>query len=242
MKIIVATPLFFVALFGASLWFSEASASEVKADISISNNYLFRGLTQTNDQAAVQGGIQYHHPSGFSGGLNVSNVDFRPGAGPQRKSVYTDNENIYFFSYGDKLGVLGYEVGATNYEYPSGGGPRFHEFNGGIQYNNYRLFLNYDPEHENLYSALNYEAEINEILSWRFHIGYYQFDDPRALRRAPKFDDYGDISIGIRRKLSAGFVWGMDFTETDLDTDYNDEYSHFVISLHKSFDLFEISD
>lgn len=197
---------------------NEASASEVIADASISNNYLFRGLTQTNDQAAVQGGVQYHH-SGFSAGLKISNVDFRPGAGPQRKPVYTDNENIYFLSYGRNLGIGAYEVGATSYEYPSGVGSRFHEFNGGILYNDYRFFLNYDSEHENLYSELDYEADINNTLSWRFHIAYYQFDDPRALRKMPKFDDYGDILIGIRRKLSNGFVWGIDFTETDLDTD-----------------------
>ncbi len=231
--------LFFIAFCCLSLWSLEASASNLKADITIANNYLFRGLTQTQDQAVVQGNIQYHHPSGISVGLKISNVDFRPGAGPKRKAVYTDNENIYSIIYRKNVSAVGFEIGATNYEYPSGGGPRFSEFNGGILYRNFRLGLNYDEEHENLYSEIAYAADINETLSWRAHAGYYEFKDSAALRRVRNFNNYADMSIGIRKKLSSGFVWGLDFTETSLDTNYSDEYSRFVISLNKAFDLLD---
>ncbi len=89
-------------------------------------------------------------------------MDFRPGAGRSEAAVYADNENIYTVGYFIQPNEISYRIGATVYEYPSGGGPRFHEFNGEIGYKGYELSLNYDEEHENLYTRLSYQADINE--------------------------------------------------------------------------------
>ncbi|MEN8761748.1 MAG: TorF family putative porin, partial [Thiogranum sp.] len=50
--------------------------AELSANLGVQSNYYFRGITQTDDNAAVSGGIDYAHDSGFYVGTWLSNVDF----------------------------------------------------------------------------------------------------------------------------------------------------------------------
>ena len=50
--------------------------AELSANIGVASNYYFRGITQTDDGAAVSGGIDYNHESGFYVGTWMSNIDF----------------------------------------------------------------------------------------------------------------------------------------------------------------------
>lgn len=216
------------------------NASEINANIFIANNYVFRGLTRTKDQPTVQGGVQYLHDTGLYAGLHISNVDFRPGAGRSQASVYADNETIYTLGYTIESREISYLIGITAYEYPSGGGARFSEINGDIGYKGLKLSLNYDDEHENLYSRLSYQLDFNERLHWLVHIGKYSLNEPAGLvlRPEPLFDnDYTDILIGFNYQLEDDFTWSFSFIDTNLDTDDTDEYSRFVISLEKSFGI-----
>ena len=56
------------------------SPHSISANIGVVSNYIWRGVTQTGDQAAVQGGLDYSHESGFYAGTWASNVDFDEGA------------------------------------------------------------------------------------------------------------------------------------------------------------------
>ena len=216
-----------------------AQASEVSGNVFIANNYIFRGLTKTKDQPTVQGGVHYQHDIGFYAGLQVSNVDFRPGAGRSEKPLYADNENIYRVGYFIQPNDFSFLIGVTAYEYPSGGGPRFHEVNGDIGYKGFKISLNYDEEHENLYSRLSYQANINERTQWLVHVGHYELSNPDALKLKPEplFDDYNDILIGLRYMMDNGFTWGFNYIDTNLATDDTDEYGRFTISLEKSFNF-----
>lgn len=229
-------PLILLSLFS---FISVAQPSSLDADIFIANNYTFRGLTRTQDQTTVQGGIHYQHDSGIYTGLRVSNVDFRLGAGRKEKPLYADNENIYKLGYFSQTENFHYLIGITAYEYPSGGGPRFHEFNGELGFKGFGLSLNYDDEHENLYTRISYEAEISERLHWQVHIGDYNLKDPSALqfRHSPLFNDYNDILLGLSYQLGGGFIWRLSYIDTNLSTDDTDEYGRFVISIEKAFGL-----
>lgn len=214
-------------------------ASELDGNVFIANNYVWRGLTRTKDQPTVQGGIHYQHDIGLYAGLQISNVDFRPGAGRSDAPLYADNENLYTFGYFIQPNNFSFLAGISIYEYPSGGGPRFQEFNGDIGYKTYKLSLNYDSEHENLYTRLSYHADINEKLQWLVHIGKYSLTNPDALnlRPDPLFDDYTDILIGLLYEMDNGFTWGFDYSDTNLNTNNSDEYGRFTISLEKTFNL-----
>ena len=214
-------------------------ASELSGNVFIANNYIWRGLTRTKDQPTVQGGVHYRHNIGLYAGLQISNVDFRPGAGRSEKPLYADTETIYTLGYSVDANEISFLIGYTVYEYPSGGGPRFQEFNGEIGYKGAELSLNYDAEHENLYTRLSYKRDINERMQWLAHIGQYSLSNPDALKLSPEplFDDYADILIGLRYIMDNGFTWGFNFIDTNLNTDDTDEYLRFTISLEKSFNL-----
>jgi uncharacterized protein (TIGR02001 family) len=50
------------------------------ANIGAVSNYIWRGVTQTGDQAAIQGGLDVGHESGFYAGTWASNIDWDEGS------------------------------------------------------------------------------------------------------------------------------------------------------------------
>lgn len=88
---------------------------EFSANVGFFSDYIYRGFTQTNNEAAIQGGIDWAHGSGFYVGSWGSNVDFNDG---DQASVEVD---IYagFSNTIDSIDpALSYDVGALFYWYP----------------------------------------------------------------------------------------------------------------------------
>ncbi|MFB6259216.1 MAG: TorF family putative porin, partial [Thiohalorhabdaceae bacterium] len=53
-----------------------AAQAGLTGNVGVTNNYIWRGFTQTNDMPAVSGGLDYSHSSGIYVGTWISNVDF----------------------------------------------------------------------------------------------------------------------------------------------------------------------
>lgn len=83
--------------------------ADVSSNVSGSSNYLFRSVTQTDGAAAVQGGMDYEHASGFYAGVWGSNVDFGDG---------TSYELDLYAGFSGATDDLGYDVGYVYYAYP----------------------------------------------------------------------------------------------------------------------------
>ncbi|HIF10783.1 MAG TPA: hypothetical protein EYQ81_13755, partial [Sneathiellales bacterium] len=57
------------------------SAHSFSATVTGTNDYVFRGITQTQEEFAIQGSMDYSHSSGVYVGAWASNIDFSsPGA------------------------------------------------------------------------------------------------------------------------------------------------------------------
>jgi uncharacterized protein (TIGR02001 family) len=63
-----------LSLTGVAL--AEESPHNLTANVGLYSQYVFRGLTQTNERLAVQGGADYSHASGFYAGTWLSNVSW----------------------------------------------------------------------------------------------------------------------------------------------------------------------
>jgi uncharacterized protein (TIGR02001 family) len=89
--------------------------AEVSANLGVASNYYFRGVSQTDDKAAVSGGIDYNQDSGFYLGTWASNVDF---GGKE------DVEMDFYSGFGGDIGDSGfnYDLSAWYYWYPGAGG------------------------------------------------------------------------------------------------------------------------
>lgn len=62
----------------------------ISANIGAVSNYIWRGVTQTQDGAAIQGGLDLTHSSGFYIGTHASNVDFTDEGGSQEVVILAD--------------------------------------------------------------------------------------------------------------------------------------------------------
>ena len=171
----LAAPLLMGVLLLAAV--PMTARAELSLNIGVASNYLFRGVTQTDDKAAIQGGIDYEAPSGFYIGTWASNVDF-DGAGYEL--------DLYLGFATELDNGLGFDVGYLYYGYPDAspddiafgeiyGSISFGPFTGGLAYtihsdNDGDLFDSGD-----LYFHAGLEFELPADLALGLKLGYYDF-------------------------------------------------------------------
>jgi uncharacterized protein (TIGR02001 family) len=99
---------------------APASPHTLTGNVGLFSQYIFRGLTQTNREPAIQGGFDYSHVSGFYAGTWASNISWLRDAAPPAYSAGGSGE---FDFYGGFKGTFGksdftYDVGTLYYWYP----------------------------------------------------------------------------------------------------------------------------
>jgi uncharacterized protein (TIGR02001 family) len=90
---------------------AQEAASPLTGNLTFTTDYVFRGITQTFEQPAIQGGFDYAHSSGLylgTWGSNVSGLQYTDG------SMEWDFYGGWTKSFGD----FGLNVGAIYYYYP----------------------------------------------------------------------------------------------------------------------------
>jgi uncharacterized protein (TIGR02001 family) len=105
---------------------APASPHALTGNIGLYSQYIFRGLTQTNRDPALQGGFDYSHtPTGLYLGTWGSNISWLRDFG-----AYTGGGSLELDFYGGIKGNIGksdftYDVGALYYWYPGDVAPGF---------------------------------------------------------------------------------------------------------------------
>jgi uncharacterized protein (TIGR02001 family) len=96
---------------------APASDFTVTTNVGVFSNYIFRGLTQTAGNAALQGGVDLTHSSGLYAGAWGSNQNWLVDGGTYKNSsVELDVYGGYRSTIGDT--GLSYDVGAIYVMYP----------------------------------------------------------------------------------------------------------------------------
>jgi uncharacterized protein (TIGR02001 family) len=95
----------------ALAWAAPAAAGSLEGDITLASDYLFDGISQTDDGFATQGSLTFTADSGFYIGTWASNVDFGEG---DPASAEVDFYAGYARSYDSGWG---WDVGAAMYTY-----------------------------------------------------------------------------------------------------------------------------
>lgn len=106
--------LFVLGVFALpALAIAAESPHSFSGNLKLTTDYLFRGVSQTQNGPAIQGGFDYAHKSGFYVGTWASNVDW---VGTK------DNNSMELDLYGGYAGSIGedigYDVGLIHYYYP----------------------------------------------------------------------------------------------------------------------------
>ena len=163
------------------------------ANIGAVSNYIWRGVTQTGDGAAIQGGLDVSHESGFYVGTWASNIDWDDGAQDVSTDVsgYVPVDPVTGMPETDADGnwvVVGTGEGST----------------GGDASPNYEL---------DLYAG--YDYAVNDDLSFGISGIYYAYPDGRE-------SDFAEVGLsGSYKWFTAGVaytVWG----EQDSDSPFSD--------------------
>lgn len=98
------------------------SPHSFSANVGVTTDYIFRGVTQTQHDPAVSGGVDYSHASGFYAGTWLSTQSWveTNGSAVAGDAYKTDSalEVDLYAGYKGSLGDLGYDVGAIHYYYP----------------------------------------------------------------------------------------------------------------------------
>ena len=103
----------------SALLVGGASAGELSGDVGVVSDYVFRGVSQTDEDLAVQAGLTYSLESGFYVGTWASQVDF---------GSETDLEVDFFAGYGFNLSdSVAADVQVLRYVYPDEGGLNYNE-------------------------------------------------------------------------------------------------------------------
>lgn len=102
---------------------ADASPHTVTSNIGLVSNYLYRGISQTDGGAALQGGMDYSHASGFYAGLWGSNVSWITGSGLTTSGdgsleidTYLGYKNTFATDFTYDVGFLRYNY-LGNYKY-----------------------------------------------------------------------------------------------------------------------------
>lgn len=191
---------------------ARAKVADSAAPISISYNlaivsdYRFRGLSLTNRDPAVQGGVDIAFSSGFFVGAWASNIaDY--GGSKVEVDVYA--------GYGGELAGLSYSAGAYAYLYPGGNDVNYIELQSTLAKTvgpvTTTLTLAYTPDQsnttrDNFYAALGADVAVADLpLTASFAIG----------RENGGYDAKWDWSAGLTWKLDL-----LELSASYVDSNY----------------------
>jgi len=217
----------------------------VAYNVGLYSQYIFRGLTQTNRQPALQGGVDLTHSSGFYLGAWGSNISWlRDKIGTSQDSVYTSGGSLELDLYGgyraDFKGI-GIDVGALQYWYPGKvrkpgqSDANTTEVYGAISYGwlqgkissvvskdawgfgkEYNVSSGGDDERGTYYAELNANIPLADTgITALIHVGRQEFNNAKVSFTGPAAS-YTDWKLGLTKAFNSGINVGAYYTDTNI--------------------------
>ncbi|MBF0194106.1 MAG: hypothetical protein HQL71_06085 [Magnetococcales bacterium] len=217
-----------------SLAGTENSGFDLSANVAMTSDYVWRGVSQTSEGPAIQGGFDLSHKSGVYLGTWGSNINF--GDSQMELDIYGG----YATEFGNGLGV---DVGFIQYYYPGGLSTNEYDFTElylGLSYSVAGVGLgakySYSPDFGATVpdeTAQYIEAGIDYTMgpvTAAAHVGY-SFGDAFTTP-----DSYTDYSVGLStEQMGFGFDLSYYGTNDDGETLFNDSAEgRVVFSVSKS--------
>jgi len=210
---LAATTLF--AASSAMAWESEDGAFSTSASVALSSDYVWRGYSQTDEDAAISGSFDVGHSSGLYAGAWASNVDFGDG-------VDTSMELDLYAGFSSEFGEtgIGYDVGVLRYMYPGEESLDWNEAYASLSYSFFTVGVAhsgdvYGSGEKGTYYSLGFDYDLPYGVALSAGYGYYDYDDEVSE------EDHQDYRIGLSKEF-AGF--GFDVSYYDMDDDGEDAY------------------
>jgi len=212
------------------------STHAYSANIGLFSQYVWRGMTQTKKQPALQGGVDYAHVSGFYAGTWVSNVSWLKDDGDASyfKSGGTVELDLYG-GYGGEFGetAIGYDIGVIQYIFPGSkrsgnASANATELYAGLSFDwltaKYSFALSddawgFDDARGTGYYEVNADIPLGESgFELNLHIGSFKYDGKSGGVKNNEYD-YEDWKIGLTKSWKNGINAGGYWTDNNADSD-----------------------
>jgi len=216
MNIARLSGIFATACLCGAAYAAENSPHAVSANVALTTDYIYRGISQTSEDPAIQGGFDYSYaPFGFYLGIWASSLEFNAGS--------SDAASIEIDWYGGFAGA----------------------FSNGISWDIGGLYYSYPDQDEDDSPAGDYDfVEAYGSLGYSFAEVTFEPSVTGMLAYSPDF--YGEDGDGIYLKgtleLSLPHDIGLAFDLAYQDVDGNKtsgpdgfDYTHWRVGLSKEF-------
>jgi uncharacterized protein (TIGR02001 family) len=196
------------------------------ANLAITSNYIFRGVSQTQNTGAVQGGVDFGY-KGFYLGMWGSNVSW------VQTGHYKDNSSLEADFYGGYKNTFaedfGYDLGVITYYYPGNSidgatSPDTTELYAGLSWKTLSLKYNYTVSDNfvgwtatdggktqgSYYLDLSGTYDITDGWGVLGHVGYQSVRNNDAA-------SYTDWKLGVTKDVGFG-IFTLAYTDTNADS------------------------
>ena len=222
---------------------AHVSALEVSGNIALTSDYRFRGISQSDESVAVQGGFDVAFEQGFYLGTWGSSVDFDVNDVNGEDAADGSLELDYYAGWSGPIGDtdFGIDVGYIYYDYPGDEGDfgDYQELYVGLSYADLGLTVAYSDDYyaetdEFWYIAGDYSFSLMEDLTVGLHVGYNMLEEDGGFLATDE-DAYTDYSVSVTytwMDVDFSLAWvGTDLDEEDVfDTDWADDTAVFTIA------------
>jgi len=188
------------------------SAHSLSANVTLTSDYIYRGISQTNEDPALQGGFDYAHSSGLYLGVWASSLEFNSGT--------TDEASLEIDVYGGVSGELqngiSWDIGALYYLYPDQNADAAADYD----------FLEF-------YAAMGYAWDNDYSPAVDLGVAYspdFYGEDDTGLYV------HGGLSMSIMDMLDPYITVGYQDVDGDKSTEGFDYY-HYAIGVSKTIDI-----
>ncbi len=209
------------------LSFSAISAfAGFSSNLTLTSDYVWRGQTQTEHGAAIQGGLDYAHDIGLYAGAWMSNTA-------------TENETDLYVGYSKSINDdLSFKVQYLTYQYPYTGGMNTNEYTLGLSFKMIDFSFNYSDDMlgtdtSTMYFTLGGSVEVQKNLSLGINLGYFMFDDEEKA----DCKNYLDYKVSLTHSKD-GFDIAANYSDTNRENYAGDEQDDaaYFISISRAFE------
>lgn len=201
------------------------TVGEISSNITLSSDYISRGVSQTIGDPAIQGSIEYSHENEFYAGTWASNVDYYDESAPDADPIDDDrasHELDFYAGYSDDItDQIGWDISLYLYTYPDANRDLLEnneELFLGLNYENIEMQLSRDFDNEDSYCGLDVPFPFISGLEASAHVGHYDINSLNI--------NYDDYSIMIKKQYNSFSISAI-YTDTNMNDVECTEYSGF---------------
>lgn len=210
------------------------------ANVGLVSQYIYRGITQSAREPAIQGGFDYTNKNGFYAGTWASSISWvsdnygaatgADGATPQKASASMEWD--LYGGYRGSVGPLGYDVGVLEYYYPGrysnlASGvvrPNTTEVYGALSKDWLSFKASYvvstglfgvDNADGSYYLDLSANYPIVDTWTLNAHVGYQKYEGSNGGTSNSSLYTYTDWKLGVTKDLGNGWSAMGYYSDTD---------------------------